>query len=216
MYHILVWTSHILGAQYPHVASDYCIGQHSYRETQPESGAPGTAVGRGETPYWKQWMLTYWMLGLSSRCLLLGSQNTCSLSYISQAELVDFSLGKLTELGEKTYRYTDRWQAPEEVCSHCLKSRQWGSPLINFSLIHRASIWLLIVSLWKWTDSNGSLDIAEIISNMKDQKHWKASIETTWLTFIAVVIRMTSQQQHGKLEDVRMMPSETEEIPPTL
>ena len=36
MYHILVWTSHILGAQYLHVASDYCIGQGSFREEQSD------------------------------------------------------------------------------------------------------------------------------------------------------------------------------------
>lgn len=41
------------------------------------------------------------------------------------------------------------------------------------------------------------------------------SIETRWITFIGVVIRMTSQQQYMKLEDVRTIHSKTEGIFPS-
>lgn len=34
--HTLTWTSHILGPQYPYVASDYCIGQASFREQRSD------------------------------------------------------------------------------------------------------------------------------------------------------------------------------------
>lgn len=37
-------------------------------------------------------------------------------------------------------------------------------------------------------------------------------MKTKWVIFIAMVVRMTSQQHHGELEDVRMMPSVTEGI----
>ena len=43
------------------MASDYCIGYHSSRETQPELGAAGTAMGTNEIPYWQHWMHIYWI-----------------------------------------------------------------------------------------------------------------------------------------------------------
>ena len=41
-------------------------------------------------------------------------------------------------------------------------------------------------------------------------------MKTKWVTFIVVVIRMTSQQQHEELKDVGMMLSVTEGIFPNL
>lgn len=40
-------------------------------------------------------------------------------------------------------------------------------------------------------------------------------IATKWVTFVEVVIRMTSQQQYMKLEDVGTIPSKTEGIFPS-
>ena len=35
-FHVLIWTCHILGTQYPHMASDYCIGHGSFRVEQSD------------------------------------------------------------------------------------------------------------------------------------------------------------------------------------